>query len=116
MTKFEEVTMDLVDATEWTEVVIEATEGSDTPPARERETNPNSLRQQILATMLEVNAPMTTKEIKAALKEKGVEFNWIHSHIAYFKSHAQVVHNEDGTYVLAKKVATRLELVQAALA
>jgi hypothetical protein len=75
---------------------------------RGRKLNPNSLRQTIVKVLAESPVPMTTKQIKEKLAESGVEINWLHSHIAYFKEEGQVVHGADKTYTLNKTMRERV--------
>jgi hypothetical protein len=77
---------------------------SEVAPAKKggKTINPDSGRQAILQVLYH-GGTMTPAKINAALKESGREVKYVHSHLNYFKSHGQVLHNQDGTYSLAEK-------------
>jgi Fe2+ or Zn2+ uptake regulation protein len=73
-----------------------------------KQLNPNSGRQVILKVLYDFNGPLTPGQITAILKAEGHEIKYIHSHLNYFKAHGQVLHNEDKTYSLTRKMGDRL--------
>jgi hypothetical protein len=74
-----------------------------------KQLNPNSGRQIIIKVLYDNGGSMTPAAISAKLKEDGNEIKYLHSHLNYFKTHGQILHNEDKTYKISKKMVERLD-------
>jgi hypothetical protein len=68
------------------------------PGKKGKKPDPNSGRQQILTVLKESAEPLTPKQIKELLTAKGIEVEYVSSHLNYFKSKNQVTHREDKRY------------------
>jgi hypothetical protein len=71
--------------------------------------DPNSGRQQIMKVIYDHEGPITPAQISKILKDDGREVKYLHSHLNYFKSHGQLIHNEDKTYEITDKMLARLD-------
>jgi hypothetical protein len=71
--------------------------------------DPNSGRQIVMKIIYDFGDKILPSQITAKLKEEGREVKYLHSHLNYFKSHGQLIHNEDKTYEISDKMMKRLD-------
>jgi hypothetical protein len=71
--------------------------------------DPNSGRQIVMKVIYDFGGAITPAKITEILKSEGREVKYLHSHLNYFKSHGQLIHNEDKTYEISDKMMVRLD-------